>query len=183
MDIAVRYSLAHRILISKDRRIVYVPDDEVDIRIGVGKTVYAYSQGLPYGSLTVGEYYEYATALSNNVLSSDIAFKVVGIGCRWRHKRVRGIGTYRYRLLQIAVRIGMGASGVVVECIGLGRRDVSRLGRIKDRMRRMGYSIELVCGARGVKVNGNGRYKNVSRHRISRILKEKGLKFLPVVYP
>jgi len=163
-------------IISRGRRVAYVPDDEADIRFVVGGVVYTYSSGLPFGDLTVVQFYRYCTTFTGTTLALDTALKVVGLKVSAR-RRVRRLSVSDYRLLQIAVKIGGGFGGVVVECLGLRPKDFAKIKRVISRIRRHGYSIELVYGAKGV---SGIDCKPLSKRGLDRVLAAHGMKFVPV---
>jgi len=82
----------------------YIPDDEVDCKVEYRGIVYSYSAGIPFGDLTVGEYYRYQTALRGEVLEVRGALRSVGLRVRLR-KKMRRLSVRQYRRLQIAVRV------------------------------------------------------------------------------
>jgi len=132
--------------------------------------------GIPFGDLTVAEYYDYQTALREDALPLKSALKAAGLRIKPK-KTLAALGAGRYRQLQAAVRLGGDMAGAVIECAGLsGRRDRRAVRLLMRSLRKCGYCAEVSFG----RLARSRLFRTIGKRRLNKILAARRLEFVEI---
>jgi len=144
-------------------RFIDIPNDEADCLVSRNKTVYTYSNGIPFGDLRVDEYYAYQTLLTGSeAFCMERAFGIVGFRSRGS-KLMKRLNFAEYRQIQAAVRLRSDVGGVIAD-------KVSK--RMVRALRAHGYIVRIKNTETGIK----SCY--VGKRKLDKILAKRGLEYL-----